>query len=90
MVHDSARGPIAELWLDEPPPSATSRHRAVVATESKDPPFWNSVMVPFEQRGKGIAITASAANAIGAKLGDEVMYLPIHPPRPRGQRTSTA
>jgi hypothetical protein len=52
----------------------------VVATESKEPPFWKSVMVPFDPRGEGIVITAAAAEAIGAKIGDEVMFLPIHPP----------
>jgi arginine N-succinyltransferase len=89
LVHDSARGPIVDVWPgDVVPEAATSRHRAVVATESKEPPFWLAVMVPYEQRGKGIVITADAANAIGAKVGDEVMYLPIHPPRPKGQRTS--
>jgi len=85
LVNDSLRCPIVELWPDDAAESAP-KHRAVVATESKEPPFWNSVMVPFEQRGKGIVITESAANVIGAKLGDEVMVLPIHPPRPKGQR----
>lgn len=86
LVQDSTKGPLVELWPGDAPPSDKPRHRAVVATESKDPPFWRSVMVPFEPRGEGLVITEEAAKAIDAKVGDEVMFLPIHAPRPRGQR----
>jgi arginine N-succinyltransferase len=86
LVHDSTKGPLIETWPGEPPATSPPRHRAVVATECKEPPFWKSVMVPFELKGNGIIITADAAAAIDAKVGDEVMFLPIHPPRTRGQR----
>lgn len=88
LVHDSARGPLIETWPGEPPPSDTPRHRAVVATETREPPFWKSVMVPYELKGRGIIIEESAAAAIDAKVGDEVMFLPLHPPRPKGNRPS--
>jgi arginine N-succinyltransferase len=88
LVQDSTRGPLVETWPGEPPASAHPRHRAVVATQSKEPPFWNSVMVPFDLRGDGIVIQQSAADAIGAKVGDEVMFLPIHPPVNRRERNS--
>ncbi|MBI2390692.1 MAG: arginine N-succinyltransferase [Deltaproteobacteria bacterium] len=86
LVQDSARVPLVELWPGDPPPCDKPRHRAVVATLVKEPPFWRSVMVPFEQQGEGLVITERAAEAIGAKLGDEVMFLPIHTPKPKGHR----
>lgn len=86
LVQDSARVPLVELWPGDPPPSDKPRHRAVVATLVKEPPFWRSVMVPFEQQGEGLVITERAAEAIGAKVGDEVMLLPIHTPKPKGHR----
>ena len=86
LIQDSTKGPLVEVWSGEPPAAATPRHRAVVATECKEPPFWLSVMTPFEMRGNGIVIAADAAAAINASVGDEVMILPIHPPRTKGQR----
>jgi arginine N-succinyltransferase len=88
LVHDSVRGTLVDVWPGDIPEAAAGKHRAVVATESKEPPFWQAVMVPFEQRGKGIVISADAAKAISANVGDEVMVLPIHPPRGKGQRRS--
>ncbi|MGZ5966255.1 MAG: arginine N-succinyltransferase [Polyangiales bacterium] len=88
LGQDSQRGPIVDTWPGDPPPASSPRHRAVVATESKEPPFWKSVMVPYDPRGEGIVIAAAAAEAIDAKIGDEVMFLPIHPPVMRGQRGS--
>jgi arginine N-succinyltransferase len=90
LVQDSQRGPLVDVWPGDEPATGQPRHRAVVATEHKEPPFWNSVMVPFELRGNGIVITKSAADAIGAQVGDEVMFLPIHPPRGKTQRDSRA
>jgi arginine N-succinyltransferase len=86
LVHDSQRGPLVEVWPGEVPPPSIARHGAVVATQTKEAPFWKSVMVPHEMRGNGIVISEGAARAIDAKVGDEVMFLPIHPPKPKGQR----
>ena len=68
-------------------PARQSRDRALVATESPEPPFWKSVLVPFEERADGLVIEQGAADAIGAKVGDEVMFLPIRvPPSSRPSR----
>ena len=56
------------------------RERAVVATETKEPPFWKSVLVPCQERDGGIVLEAADAAAIDAKVGDEVMFLPIRVP----------
>lgn len=57
--------------------SQAMRDRALVATESKEPPFFKSVLVPFEERDAGLVLERSDAEAIDAKVGDELMFLPI-------------
>ncbi len=86
LVQDSSKRPLVGVWSGDPPPSASPRHRAVVATESSAPPFWKSVMVPLDEQDGGIVIAEDAARAIDAKIGDEVMVLPIRPPRGRASR----
>jgi arginine N-succinyltransferase len=63
------------------------RERALVATESKEPPYWKSVLVPFEEREKGLVLERQDAEAIDAKVGDELMFLPIKVPtqKPSGR-----
>ena len=59
------------------------RERALVATESKEPPFWRSVLVPLEERDKGLVLERKDADALEAKVGDELMFLPIKVPASR-------
>lgn len=86
LVQESSKRRIVELWPTDPPACTPPRHRAVVATESTAPPFWKSVMVPFETKDDGVVITEDAARAIDAKVGDTVMVLPIRPPKGRISR----
>jgi arginine N-succinyltransferase len=81
LVQVSHRARLVATWPGEPPPPERPRHAAVVAIEGTEPPFWRSVLVPHDEVDGGVIVQASAAAAIGAKIGDELMVLPIHPPR---------
>ncbi len=85
LVNESARVPITELWEGDAPASDQPRHRAVVAVATKEPPFWKSVMAPHDRKGNGIVVPRAAAERIGAEVGDEVMFLAIHPPQKKGR-----
>ncbi len=87
LVQDSMHARLVAV-LDEEP----TGHRAVLATQTKEPPFWRSILVPFEARGEAggehqVALTRSAAAALEAKVGDQVMILPIHPHKPTKRRS---
>ena len=86
LIQDSTHARIVEIVEGDPP-----GHRAVVATEGKEPPFWKSVLCPFEIRADmdgepGVGLTKDAAAAIDAQVGDRVMVLPIHPHKPPRKR----
>ena len=87
LVQESRRARL-DVWKGEPPKVDPPRHRAVVATEAKEPPFWRSVLVPFDDNGDHIVVTQADADVIGAAVGDEVMVLPIHPHKQRVSRPS--
>lgn len=87
LVQDSMTAQLVGLLDDEP-----TGHRAVVATSSKEPPFWRSVLVPIEVRSEAaglpeIALTRRAAEALEARVGDQLMLLPLHPHKPIKRRT---
>jgi arginine N-succinyltransferase len=76
LVHDSRR---AVLAATPSALAASEPHKALVATESKEPPYFRSVLVPFEASGDGIVIASADAEAIGAEAGQEVLFLPLRP-----------
>jgi len=90
LVQESHPARVSHIWPSEPPPCANGevRHRAVVAIEMADPPFWKSVMVPFEEDDGGVMLRAADAKVLGVSVGDTVLLLPIHPHKPRPQRSS--
>ena len=58
--------------------------RALVATQTTEPPYWKCVLTTFEERDDGLVLAARDAEVISAKVGDEVMFLPLRvPPPPR-------
>jgi arginine N-succinyltransferase len=79
LVQASHRVKLVDLRAQAGAPG-DHRDRAIVATESKEAPFWKSALVPFEERDKGILLDAADAETVGAKVGDEVMLLPIRVP----------
>jgi arginine N-succinyltransferase len=88
LVQESRRTHLAATWAGEPPEAPHPRHRSLVATESKEPPYWSSVMVPIDPLGpegldsEGVVMRAEDAESIGAAVGDALMVLPIHPHKP--------
>jgi len=88
LVQESRKANIVELWQEEPPRSTAPRHRALIATEGKEPPYFRAVMVPHEERGEGIVLRADDAASIEAKIGDEVMVLSIHPPKAKPPKST--
>jgi arginine N-succinyltransferase len=83
LVHASERRPLVATA----PIAKERKERGLVATESKEPPFWKSVLVPYEERGDGLVLEAESAAAIDAKIGDDVMFLPLRvPPSARPSR----
>jgi arginine N-succinyltransferase len=82
LVHASQKLKLVDTKRQIPIPGQAhhSSDRALVATQSKEPPFWKSVLVPFEERDSGLVLDAKDAAAIDAKVGDEVMFLPIRVP----------
>ncbi len=82
LVQASQRMELVDLKRQTSIPGQTEppRERALVATESKEAPFWRSVLVPAEERDGGLVLAPEDAAAIGAEVGQEVMYLPIRVP----------
>ncbi len=77
LVHESRRARLAATPEALEHPVA---HKALVATESERPPYWRSVLVPFEAHEDGaITLAEQDASAIAAKAGDEVLFLPLRP-----------
>lgn len=89
LVHDSRH---AKLHATPEALAHPVAHKALVATISREPPYWQSVLVPFESHeDHSISITREDAEAIGAVAGEEVMLLPLKPDtRKRRQRKTAA
>ena len=74
LVQRSSRAPVTDI-IDE----TGTAGKALIAVETKDAPFFRSVLGRLEHGpGDRVAIGRDAASYLGAVVGDEVLTLPLH------------
>jgi arginine N-succinyltransferase len=75
LVQQSFRGRL--LRRIDPAAAAAVKTRALVATESNEPPFFRAVAAAWRREGDGIALDDEVATHLGLRDGDDVWMLPI-------------
>jgi arginine N-succinyltransferase len=71
LVRRTRRAPVAD---GEPPPTA---HRALVAVESAEMPFFRAVCVPLHSTSAGVQLPRQACEQLAIRPGDPVLVLPL-------------
>jgi arginine N-succinyltransferase len=79
LVQNTRRLRVDELYdATSTPMPETSRRRAIVATDTQEPPYFRAMLTPYAERGAdGCAIGSGTANAMGLAIGDEAWLLPL-------------